>query len=90
MVVVFLPILEHPSASLSFNVRNPLKPENQSSNLEIEALTSKMSTELQDFDLQENSFLTFQASMDVKYDERESGETWWQIWVQNGAWSVGR
>jgi len=47
VVVVFLPMLEHSSATLSFNVRNPLsKAKNRSSNLEIEALRSKMSTKL--------------------------------------------
>jgi len=42
MVVVFLPMLEHPSVTLSFHVQNTLtKPNNQSSKLEIKALTSK-------------------------------------------------
>jgi len=39
VVVVFLPMLEHPSATWSFNLKNQLtKPKNRTSNLEIEAL----------------------------------------------------
>jgi len=49
VVVVFLPMLEHHSATSSFNAQNPLiKPKNRAINLKIKALMSKMSTKLQD------------------------------------------
>jgi len=64
-------VLEHPS-NASFNVQNPLtKPKHRSSNLVIEVVMSKRSTKLQEINPQAKSFLTFQASMEVKFKERE-------------------
>ena len=91
VVVVFLPMFKHPSATSSSNVENPLtKSINRLSNLEIEALTSKKSTKLQDFKPQAKSFVTLHASMELKlWRERK----WWGMvpnMVQNGAWNIGR
>jgi len=71
-VLVFLPILEHPSAILSFTAQKSLtKPNSKSSNLEIEALMGKKLTKLQEIKPQAKIFLTLQESMEVKFEERE-------------------
>jgi len=53
--------------------------------LENETLLSKKNTKLLEINPQANSFLTVQASMGVKFEERESGEGWWHVVVQNEA-----
>jgi len=78
VVVVFLLNLQHPTATLSLNVQHPLtKPKHQSSNLEIEALTSKNINKLREFKTQAKSFLTLQASLEANFKEGESGEECW-------------
>ena len=59
VAVVLLPMLEHPTVTPSFNWQNPLiKPPNRSSNLEIEALTSKKITKLLEFKPQAKSLFS--------------------------------
>jgi len=73
-------------ATPSFNVEKPLtKPKNRSKSLENEALSSKKITKLLEINPQPKSFLSLQASSEVKFEEKESGEGWWQIRVPNEA-----
>jgi len=73
-------------ATPSFNVAKPLtKPKNRSKSLENEALPSMKITKLQEINPQPKSFLSLQASREVKIEEKESGEGWWQIRVPNEA-----
>jgi len=59
-------------------------------NIKTSILSNKNTTKLQVGDPQARRLLNLEASMEVEFIERESGEWWWQMGVQNGAYSVGR